>query len=130
MKVLVVEDDFASRKLLRKYLEPYGECDIAVNGEEAIDVFQLSLVDNKPYDLICLDIMLPKIDGQEVLKKVREIESAQGIHGVKGSKIIMTTALNDPQNIMKAFKSQCEAYLTKPIDQASLIEELKNLKLI
>ena len=130
MKVLIVEDEFGSRKVMQNYLSPYGTCDNAINGEEAVDAFRLALRDNEPYDLICLDIMLPKKDGQHVLKDIRNIEEEQGIRGCGGVKILMTTALNDPKNIMEAFKSQCEGYLTKPVSKQKLVAELKSLGLI
>ncbi len=130
MKILIVEDDFASRKMLQKYLSPYGECDVVVDGQEALDAFALSLNEETPYDLICLDIMLPKIDGQDVLKQIRSIEKEKGIEGLDGVKIIMTTALGDTKNIMDAFKNQCEGYLQKPIERVRLIQEIRKLKLI
>lgn len=130
MKILIVEDEFGSRKLLQKFLTPYGMCDMAVDGEEAVEAFAIALDENEPYDLICLDIMLPKKDGQQVLKEIREIEKGKGVFGSKGVKIIMTTALNDPKNIMEAFKSQCEAYIPKPITKQKLFEEMKGLGLL
>ncbi|MBN1647125.1 MAG: response regulator transcription factor [Spirochaetales bacterium] len=130
MRILIVEDDFASRKMLQKYLSPYGECDVVVDGQEALDAFTFALKEEKPYDLVCLDIMLPKIDGQDVLKNIRKIEGERGIEGLEGVKVIMTTALGDTKNIMDAFKNQCEGYLQKPIERVRLIQEIRKLKLI
>lgn len=130
MKSLVVEDDFASRKLMHKYLAPLGECDVVVDGLEAIEAFQLALNERAPYDLICLDIMLPKKDGQEVLKEIRTIEERHGMIGTDATKVIMTTALGDAKNVMSAFRSQCEGYLQKPISQEQLYRELRELKLL
>ena len=50
MKILLAEDDFASRKFMTNYLEKYGECDITVDGEEAVDAFMMALEDGEPYD--------------------------------------------------------------------------------
>lgn len=130
MRILIAEDEFSARKILQNHLSPYGECDFAVDGEEAIFAFKLAMKNNEPYDLVCLDIMMPKKDGQEVLKDIREIENDRGIYGRKGVKIIMVTALDDPKNIMDAFKSQCEAYITKPIDKNTLVEKMRSLELI
>ncbi len=130
MKTLIVEDDLTSRRLLQKILSPYGSCDIAVDGKESVEAFHLALEEKQPYDLICIDIMMPKMDGQEVLREIRKIEAERRIHGLSGAKIIMTTALGDKGNIMKAFKEQCEAYLVKPIDRKKLLKEIKNLGLL
>ncbi len=130
MKILIVEDEFGSRKLLQKFLSPYGTCDLAVDGEEAVEAFELAMKEKEPYDLICLDIMLPKKDGQTVLKEIRDMESGAGIGGLAGVKVIMTTALSDPKNIMEAFSSQCEAYIPKPISKKKLLEEMKGLGLL
>jgi two-component system chemotaxis response regulator CheY len=81
MKTLIVEDDLISRKLMVKYLTQYSKCDVAVNGEEALQYFNMALNEGQLYDLITLDIMMPKMDGQQVLKEIRRIESEKGILG-------------------------------------------------
>ncbi|HDQ13435.1 MAG TPA: response regulator [Sediminispirochaeta sp.] len=130
MKSLIVEDDFASRKLMQRYLAPFGENDIVVDGQEAIEAFELALDEGEPYDLVCLDIMLPKKDGQQVLKEIRDIESKRKIVGTKAVKVIMTTALGDAKNVINAFRSQCEGYLQKPISREQLLREMKELGLV
>jgi two-component system chemotaxis response regulator CheY len=130
VKILIVEDDFASRKLMQKYLSPYGICEVVVDGEEAVLAFRESLENDDPFDLICLDIMLPKKDGQQVLKSIRSMEAARGIEGSAGVKVIMTTALGDAENIMSAFRSQCEGYLTKPVTRQRLLDEIRELGLM
>ncbi|GFK92598.1 Transcriptional activator protein CzcR [Fundidesulfovibrio magnetotacticus] len=131
MKALVVEDDFASRKLLQKILAPYGDADIAVNGLEAIDAFKRALDEEAPYDLICMDIMMPEMDGQEALKKIRAIERERKIPPLQEAKVIMTTALDDPKNVVEAYyKGGATSYVPKPIDKQMLLHLLKNLGLI
>ena len=129
MKTLIVEDDFVSRLLLQKILMPFGETHIAVNGKEAIEAFKLALDEKKIYDLICLDIMMPEMNGHEVLKKIREIEQDQS-KGLNHVKVVMTTALSDSKNVISAFKSQCDGYLTKPLDKRKLLEQLHSLDLL
>jgi len=130
MRILIVEDDFVSRRLLQMILSPYGSCDIGVDGKEALEAFGLAWEESQPYDLICLDIMMPEMDGQEALKEIRELEAEKGIHGLNGVKIIITTALDDRKNIIKAFKGQCEAYLVKPINKERLLEQIRALGLL
>lgn len=130
MKTLIVEDDFTSRLLLQGLLQPYGVCHISVNGREAVEAFRASLAAGEPYNLVCLDIMMPEMDGQTALKQIRSLENQAGIIPSDGAKIIMTTALDDKKNIMGAFREQCDIYLVKPIDTAKLIDELRSLKLV
>ena len=125
MKTLIVEDEFTSRVVMHKLLTPFGECHIAVNGREAVEVFAQALNKDEPYDLVCLDIMMPEMDGFEVLRKIRRIEEKQGICGPHWVKIIMVTAVNEPKSIMQAFTSQCEAYLIKPIAREKMLAHLR-----
>lgn len=130
MKTLIVEDDFTSRLLLQTVLSRFGECVIAVNGKEAVEAFQQAHASGTRYDLICMDIMMPEMDGQAALKEIRELESVAGILSSTGVKIIMTTALDHPKDVVNAFYSLCDAYLFKPIDTAKLLGNLKELHLI
>lgn len=130
MKILIVEDDLTSRMLLLEFLRVYGQAHVAINGEEAVEAVRISLEQEEPYDLICLDIMMPKVDGHEALKRIREMEESKGILSTKGSKIVMTTALGDMKNVTESYKNLCDGYLTKPIDGKKLIEELQKLGLL
>lgn len=130
MKTLIVEDDLSNRLLLHGILQTYGECHIAVNGQEAVTAFGKALGENAPYDLVCLDIMMPEMDGQETLRRFRKLEEEAGILMTDGVRVIMSTALDDKKNIMTAFREQCDAYLVKPIDTRKLKEHLKSMRLI
>ena len=130
MKILIVEDDLSSRKFLSKFMSEYGECDITVDGMEGLDAYLMALNEGEPYDLICLDIMMPKVDGIKVLKAIRDFEKQRGIMPDKKVKIIMITALADTEHVHKAFELGCEAYAAKPIDTDKLIEVMKNLDVI
>ena len=74
MKALIVEDDGMSRLLLEHILAPFGECHTAVNGKEALEAFREAQERNTPYSLICLDIMMPEMDGHTTLKAIRELD--------------------------------------------------------
>ena len=130
MKSLIVEDDFAARKLMQIYLSEFGECFIAVNGKEAVEAFTTALDQKEPYDLVCLDIMMPEMDGMEALKIIRGIEAENGILGLSGAKVIMTTAKERSKDIFGAFNTGCEAYLIKPVRRPGLVEEIKKLGLL
>ena len=130
MKILLAEDDFATRKFMDKQLSQYGDCDVMVDGEEAVDAFMMALEDDKPYDLVCLDVMMPVMDGYQVLKAIRGIEAQKGISKKDSVKVVMTTALNDERNVKLAFELGCEAYVGKPIDVEKFEKVLNKLGLI
>lgn len=127
MRILVVEDDFISRRLLCRYLETFGECDVAVNGNEALAVLRQALEAGEPYDLVCLDIMMPGLSGQETLQELRKLEAARGLES--GTKVIMTTALEDKESVAKAFAAQADGYVTKPVDKRRFVETIRELGL-
>jgi two-component system chemotaxis response regulator CheY len=101
MRILVVEDDYISRRLLCRYLEPYGTCEEAVNGHEAVDAIRRAIGADEHYDLICLDIMM-----------------------------IMTSAMEDNQYIMQALNASADGYVVKPIEKRGFIETLKETGLL
>lgn len=130
MRILIAEDDFASRKFILKFLSVYGECDVTVDGMEAIDAYMMALDEGEPYDLICLDVMMPIMDGYQALKNIRDIEKEHNIPEDKRVKVIMTTALNEEKNVKKAFELGCTVYCAKPIDTDKLKTILNKLGLI
>lgn len=130
MKALIVEDEYISRTLLSEYLAPYAECDTVADGHQALQMLTEKYKDNKRYDLVCLDIMMPGMDGHEVLNWLRRIEHEQNIADGDAAKVFMTTALDDPQSIMNAFTlGRCQAYLIKPILRERLVEHLREFLL-
>lgn len=130
MKTLIVEDDFTSRKMLQAFLAPFGECDIAVDGVEAVEAFRAAHGEGEPYDLVCLDLMMPRLDGHATLAAIRAFEEERGIHVTDGAKVVVTTCLGDSRNVLAAFQGQCDAYLVKPVDRRELASTLSRLSLI
>ncbi len=131
LRILIVEDDFMVRQVLRDILDPYGICDIAVNGEEALQAFRVAWRKKQPYDLICMDIMMPVMDGSEALINIREVEKSLGISGSAEVKVIMVTALDDARTVVKAYsKGGATSYIVKPIEKDRLISEMCDIGLI
>lgn len=130
MKVLIAEDDFASRKFMLRFFEKYGECDVTVDGKEAVEAYKMAIECGEPYDLICLDIMMPEMDGHQALRAIRKIEEENGVAEDERVKIVMTTALSETRHVTKAFENGCTAYAGKPINQDKLEAMLKKFKLI
>ena len=130
MKTLIVEDDFTSRLLLQEILSRYGVVHVAVNGKEAIAAARDALDAGARYDLICLDIMMPEMDGYEVLRQIRGYEESRDVPSTKGSKIFMVTAVHGLQSVSQAFQGLCDSYVLKPVDKAKLLALLEEFGLI
>lgn len=130
MKILIAEDDLTSRKVIAKLLSAYGECDVTVDGIEAVDAFVIALDIGIPYDLICLDVMLPKVDGVKALLTIRQLENVRKIDPTKRAKIIVTTALGETDYVMSAFETGMEAYVNKPFEVSDIEEAMEKLGLL
>jgi two-component system chemotaxis response regulator CheY len=131
MRILIVEDDYDVRRLLKKNLAGYGDCDMAVTGIEALESFNDALDDSSPYDLICLDFMIPNTDGEEVLKEVRRVEKEKGIDSASEVKIIVISAVHEPAVVSDAVeKWGASSYIIKPFRKEMLIDEMRKLGLI
>lgn len=130
MKILLAEDDFVTRKFMVNFLSKYGECDVTVDGMEAVDAFMMALGDDEPYDLVCLDIMMPVMDGYQALVGIRNLEKQRNVPEEKAAKVIMTTALNEERNVNMAFELGCTIYSGKPIDQDRFEQALKKTGLL
>lgn len=129
MRILIVEDDLLGRIILRKLLGSRGDCDIAVNGKEAVEAFRMAWEEEKPYDLICMDILMPEMDGVEALKAIRESEEARGVFGLKRVKVIMITGKDDSKTVLTSFREGCEGYVVKPVEKANLEKQIKEMGL-
>jgi len=112
-KVLVVEDDADCRDLITLILEDDYQVISAVNGEEALE----SIEREKP-DIVLLDIMIPRIDGWEVLKKLRADER------YKNLTILAVTALASEESRQRAIREGATDYIIKPFDPDELLEVL------
>lgn len=130
MKILLAEDDFVTRKFMANFLSKYGDCDVTVDGMEAMEAYRFGLEEEEPYDLVCLDVMMPVLDGYQALKGIRDIEKEKELDKTKISKIVMVTALNDKRNAKKAFDLGCDAFSGKPFDPKKFEETLNELGLL
>jgi two-component system chemotaxis response regulator CheY len=131
MKILIVEDDFGSRITIQKLLSPFGECDIATNGREAVEAFNIALEAHIPYDLICLDIMMPEMNGREALRLMREKEKLIKVAPRDETKIVMLTALDMASDVIDAYyNGGCTSYLVKPILKENVLKMLKEVNLL
>jgi two-component system chemotaxis response regulator CheY len=127
MKFLIAEDDHTSRLLLKSFLARYGECDVAVDGREAVQAVSGARKARRGYDLVCMDLHMPVMDGQAAIREIRRQEEEAGV--LRPVKIIVTTALGDMDNITTALVGKCSGYMVKPIDLGALLNELREIGL-
>jgi len=128
-RCLIVDDDEVGRCLVAQNLSGV-DCEMAVNGQEAVAKFTAALDGGTPFNLVVLDIMMPEMNGHEAGKALRKAEKERGIPLQEQAKVIMLTARNTPQDVMDAMMSaKSGAYLVKPLDPAKLKESLSKLGL-
>ncbi len=134
LRILIVEDDFMSRTVLNTFLSEYGNCDIAKDGEEAIYAFTESYRSDppQPYDLICMDILMPVVDGLEASQKIRAIEREKRVGGTpRETAIVITSAVQDPATIIRAcYECGANYYFLKPLDFNQMKRQMQRLGLI
>jgi len=118
-KILVVDDIAMNSELLVETLGDLAKCDTCENSADALKAYNQAVKDNKPYDMILLDIAMPDMSGIEVLKTIRSIESGKGLRLGQGVSIIMVTAYKEP--FMDAFNGGCDDYVLKPVDTDKLL---------
>ena len=106
---------FISMRIVSKLLSRYGEVILATDGIEAVDEFVKSVTEGKEFDLVCLDIMMPKIDGYKALESIRNAERKLGIPRISRCKIIMISALDEGFDSSYA-SDDYDEYICKPID--------------
>ena len=122
MKALIVDDVEMNRELLAVHLEGIASVAFAESGEQALGMVKHALQEGSNFDLICMDISMPGMDGHETLKNIRSLEAA---HPGSGAKVFMVTASSSPDDMLEALISGgCDDYLTKPVMYQSFRELL------
>ncbi len=128
MRILIVDDDYQSRLVLERLLHKFGECHVEESGKKAVAVFVQGLFENRPFDLVCMDIMMPEMDGQLALKIMRTVEEKWGVLPGEEAKIMMVSALDDVKEVSKAFFQGCATdYIVKPITADVLLKKVEKL---
>jgi len=130
LRTLLVEDDFTCRMLLQSFLSRYGQCDVAVNGREAVEAYRAAHQSGQRYDLICMDILMPEMSGRDAVAHIRAIEEEDGLLSCHGARIAMVTQLNELEEVSRCYEQLCDAYLTKPIQLPVLLERMIEWQLI
>jgi adenylate cyclase len=116
-RILIVDDNEANRDILEARLKVHGyELLQAADGEEA-----LAAVQRDHPDLILLDVMMPKLDGVEVCRRIK------GDATLPFTPIILVTSKSDTRDVIAGLDAGADEYLTKPVDQAALVARVKSV---
>lgn len=115
MKILVADDDFVNRRFLEKIFSEYGEVTAVDNGMSAVDEAVRAMDNRDFFDLICLDIMMTRLDGYKTLEAIREAEHKYSISPEKRAEVIMISALDEVALDSIQVCSDYDAYICKPI---------------
>lgn len=130
MKILIIDDELVSRKKMQKVLDGVGRTMALEGGAQGLAVFAMALAEGKPFDLVTLDVGMPKMDGTEVLFAIRELEKEHGIPREERVKVLMVTAHSDKDTVVTSIQAGCDAYVVKPFDKAAILEKLIQMKLL
>jgi len=130
MKTLIVEDDFTARLVLQQALSRHGECHIAVNGLEAVEAVRMAIEQGDPYNLVCMDVVMPEMDGPAAVWRIRAFEEARGIPPAARTRIVMTTIVEELGGAFQSFRQLWDGYMMKPVDIGELMGHLQGFGLI
>lgn len=130
MRALVVDDCASARVVLKTYLERHGfDVDPAADGPEAVRRYDEALDSSAPYDLVCLDILMPTLGGQETFQRIRELEAVREVPAP--AHIFFATAVCEVDRMLELLSQGADGYFTKPyrlcevqhlLEKAGLIE--------
>ncbi|MDY0300368.1 MAG: response regulator [Trichlorobacter sp.] len=128
MKALVVDDQEINREILQILLEEFGDVAVAASGREAVDLFAAALAEGSPFDLVCMDISMPVMNGHEAMQQIRLLETDKTSHRATA---FMVTASSDPEDMFSALtQAECDDYLPKPVIRRTFVELLQKHNLI
>ena len=125
-----MDDNPTNRLLLETILSHYGKCQIAVNGKEAVNAFRKAADTGLCYDLVCMDILMPEMDGFTAARQIRALEEVRGVQSGALAKITMTTASGETNDVLRSVRESCDGYVVKPVSAAQLLDRLKLLELL
>jgi two-component system chemotaxis response regulator CheY len=131
MRVLIIDDDPINLLFLSEILDPFAEVATAPSGQEGVDAFERALSGGNRFDAVLVDIRMPGMDGHQTLQKMRGIEREAGIKAESETAAIMVSAMDDAQNVNRAFfQGGAISFLSKPVDPTLLLAELRKFGLL
>ena len=126
MRILIVDDDESIHLYLQGILAPFAECETALSGEIALELFRQGHAEGRPYDAVFMDILMPEMDGHKTAELLRNEEAKMGIPESEQFSLVMITSLVDNRNVSRAFfNTFASCYIVKPFDKEKVLDELQ-----
>ena len=126
-RILIADDDAAFVELLRTVLAPHAAITVARDGIEAIAAFRSALETGQHFAAVCLDQLMPGMDGNRTLRALRRTEATHAGQGWTRARIVVVSALRDRAQVLRALESGCDSYLVKPLEPQSVVVRLREL---
>lgn len=127
-RILIVEDDPLGAIMLTQFLQAHGSCRLAKDGREALSAFREAFLEKTPFHLVVLDLDIPLVSGDQVLRQMRGFEESQGIFGLDRSIIVINTVTTDTDQVFKSFREQADGYFIKPLSLTGITRSLASVE--
>lgn len=131
LRILIADDSRPLRAVAAHLLSKLGACQEAGDGREAVTLFQNAYQAGEPFHLVVLDILMPRLNGVDALRQMRQLEDVLRVEVERRAKVLMLTSLDDPRFVLESqLDAGADFYLAKPLDAAELRQALIGLDLI
>lgn len=131
MRILVVDDDYVTRTVLKNLLAPYGDCDGVPDGDLALRMFESAHAERHPYRLVTMDVGIPGTHGANIVARIRQWEDEHKIFRTgREVDILMITGSSHTENVIRSFRAGCEWYLVKPVTAEKLHAAMEQIRLL
>lgn len=124
IKTLIIDDEIQGYTCIKSML---GVCDIVESGLIGVEYAETALKIKSYYNLILLDVVIPDLDGIEVIRKIRDLEKSYNIKSSSEAKIVVVSSRRDEPTILEAFRNGATGWIDKPVATDLFLTKLKNL---
>ena len=124
MKILIVDDEMAALTKMKVLMVPYGECTLATNAAQALQLCAKAILGGTPFEMVTIDIQLGDASGHDLLNAIKQLENNEKS---PPSKKLMATASGTRENLMKAHAKGCDGFIVKPVMRDALEQKMLSM---
>ena len=126
-RILIVDDSTSIRESFTEILSPLATCEVATNGQEAVDLVKRTINKGGTFDLVLMDIIMPEKDGLTAVKEIRQFEASRCCSEADRLTIVIVTTVKEPSRILSAqYDCGADAYITKPFTRETVLQTLRS----